>query len=143
MNLPPIVIDTREKKNYNFYGHEVVFRKLDTGDYSIQGYEDLFAVERKSLPDYLQSISHERERFEREIQRGTDMAFFEVVIEASEEEVRNGEYYANVPPLSAINTAKAWSRSDRYNIPFTWAGGRREAKALVLSRLEDWHSKLR
>lgn len=142
-DLPSIIIDTREQKPYKFYGQQVIRKKLNTGDYSVEGYEDLFAVERKSLPDYIQSISHERKRFEREIQRATDMEFFEVIIEASEQEVRDGDYYANVPPLSAINTARAWSRKDRYGIPFTWAGGRREAKSLTLDRLEDWHRELR
>lgn len=133
-----IVVDTREKKPYSFYGRDVVRKKMDTGDYSIEGYEDTFAIERKSLDDYLRSITHERERFEAEVQRGSAMEEFEVVIEASEEEVRQGNYYRDIPPLSAINTATAWSREDRYNVPFHWAGDRAKAKALSLSLLDDW-----
>lgn len=133
-----IVIDTREKLPYSFYDQDVIRKKLDTGDYSIEGFEDTFAVERKSLSDYLGSITHDRDRFEREIQRGTEMAHFEVVIEADKETVKRGEYYPDVPPMSAINTAKAWSRPDRYDIPFHWAGDRKSAKALTMDLIRDW-----
>ena len=136
-----IVIDTRERKPYKFYGQDVVRKKLDTGDYSIEGFEDVFAVERKAKPDYLRSISHTRENFEHEVQRGSKMDEFEVVVEASEEEIRAGDYRAEVPPLSAINTAKAWSRSDRYDVPFTWAGSRAAGKALTLTKLKEWYEK--
>ncbi len=142
-NLPPIVVDTREQKPYKFYSQDVIRRKLDTGDYSVDGYENIIAVERKSLSDYLQSITHERRRFEREVERGSNMERFEVIIEASEQEVRDGDYYPDVPPLSAINTAKAWSRNDRYGVPFRWAGGRREAKASTIDKLTDWYEELR
>jgi len=133
-----IVIDTREKLPYSFYDRDVVRKGLKTGDYSIEGYEHVFAVERKSLDDYLQSITHHRDRFEREVQRGAEMAEFEVVIEADEEEVRKGNYRRDVAPLAAINTASAWSRPDRYNVPFHWAKNRAAAKALTLTKLDQW-----
>lgn len=131
-----IIIDTREQKPYSFYGMDVIHRKLDTGDYSIDGYEDVFTVERKSLDDYLQSITHERTRFEDEVERGSLMREFEVVIEADEQTVRDGDYYPNVAPLAAINTANAWE--DRYGTPFHWAKNRASAKALTLQKLQEW-----
>lgn len=134
--MSKIIIDTREQLPYSFYGNDVIRKKLDTGDYSIEGFEDTFAVERKSLSDYLKSITHERDRFEREVKRGEKMEEFEVVIEATEEEVRQGNYYSNVAPLSAINTASAWE--DRYNVPFHWAKDRATSKALTMSLLDQW-----
>lgn len=141
MSMPPIVIDTREKKPYSFYDMNVVRRKMDTGDYSIEGFEDVFAIERKSLDDYLLSITHERDRFEREVERGSKMDEFEVVIESSESKVRAGNFRRDVAPLAAINTAKSWSRADNYAVRFVWAGGRSEAKARTLNKLQKWYGE--
>jgi len=133
----PIIIDTREQKPYKFYGNDVIHKKLDTGDYSIEGFENIFATERKSLNDYTQSITSGRERFENEVERGSELEEFSVIIEASEDEVRQGNYRSQVAPLSCINTAKAWS--DRYNVEFIWADSRAVAKALTLQKLNEWY----
>lgn len=137
MNLPPIIIDTREQKGYSFYGGDVIRKKLDTGDYSIEGYEDVFVTERKSLDDYLRSISHDRDRFKREVKRGSDMEEFTVIIEADEDYVRSGDYRREVAPMSAINTAEAWG--NRHDVEFIWAGTRSKAKAKTVDKLEEWY----
>ena len=42
-----IIIDTREQQPWVFEQYVVANKKLDTGDYSIEGYENIFAIERK------------------------------------------------------------------------------------------------
>lgn len=42
-----IIIDTREQKPWSFDEHSTAHRKLDTGDYSVEGLEHLLAIERK------------------------------------------------------------------------------------------------
>lgn len=42
-----IVVDTREQKPWEFSEYATAHTKLDTGDYSIQGLEDIVAIERK------------------------------------------------------------------------------------------------
>ena len=42
-----IIIDTREQKPWEFSEYATAHSKLDTGDYSIQGYENIVAIERK------------------------------------------------------------------------------------------------
>jgi hypothetical protein len=42
-----IIIDTREQTPWEFGFHTTSKRKLDTGDYSIEGFESLFTIERK------------------------------------------------------------------------------------------------
>jgi hypothetical protein len=42
---------------------------LYTGDYSVRGLEEVFAVERKSLADLAGSLTRERDRFMREMHR--------------------------------------------------------------------------
>jgi ERCC4-type nuclease len=42
-----IIVDTREQKPWSFENHTIANTKLDTGDYSIQGLEDILCIERK------------------------------------------------------------------------------------------------
>lgn len=42
-----IIVDTREQTPWEFDNYTTANQKLDTGDYSIQGLENVFAIERK------------------------------------------------------------------------------------------------
>lgn len=42
-----ILIDTREQTPWSFANYSTAKQKLDTGDYTIEGFEDLLALERK------------------------------------------------------------------------------------------------
>lgn len=42
-----IIVDTREQTPWEFENYTTANKKLDTGDYSIEGLEDIFAIERK------------------------------------------------------------------------------------------------
>jgi|688.fasta_scaffold306613_3 ERCC4-type nuclease len=42
-----IIVDTREQKPWEFSEYSTAHQKLDTGDYSIQGFENIVAIERK------------------------------------------------------------------------------------------------
>ena len=71
---PVIAVDTREQLPYLFqgFGHwvgGVVRAALPTGDYSVQGMEALVAMERKSLPDLVLSLTASRARFLRGCER--------------------------------------------------------------------------
>lgn len=67
-----IVIDTREQTPWAFDLGAVdpVVGTLQTGDYALAG-DTQFGVERKSLDDFLGTISTGWERFERELERMT------------------------------------------------------------------------
>jgi len=71
-----VVCDSREQLPYRFdrWAGVRIFRgTLPTGDYSLAGYEDRLAVERKSLEDLLGCLTFGRERFERELRRAGDL----------------------------------------------------------------------
>jgi len=55
---PKIAIDTRQREPLKFTRLPAVERALFTGDYSILGLEDSFAVERKSIDDVASSIAY-------------------------------------------------------------------------------------
>jgi ERCC4-type nuclease len=56
-----IIIDTREQHPWAFDNHVTAKRKLDTGDYSIEGLEDLLCIERKkSASEFANNIVESR-----------------------------------------------------------------------------------
>jgi ERCC4-type nuclease len=125
-----ILIDTREQRPFLFDG--AVRRTLRTGDYSIEGAEDLIAIERKSLSDLLGCIGQGRNRFERELERLGAMPYPAVVIEASLAEVLNGTRHTSIHPNSVLGSLCAWSI--RYRLPLFFCGNRALAQ-LVTERL--------
>ncbi len=134
-----VVCDSREKLPYNFSDDvEVVSEKLDTGDYSVQGFENVFAVERKSLPDFLKSITWERKRFKSEIVRGDDLLAFVVVIEAPVKDILEWNYERDVHPNAVMGTIKNWSKY--HNVEFVFCGSREDAEKETIHLLEVWYN---
>ena len=76
-----IIIDTREQAEYSF-ACQVVHRKLDAGDYSVEGFESRVAVERKSLPDFVHTVIHDFDRFAAELEKLSQMDAACIVVEA-------------------------------------------------------------
>ena len=73
-----IIKDTREQEGYTFEPSSsryhkcegMVVRKLDTGDYSLEGLEDKVCIERKaSVVEFANNIGHDAVRFAKEIER--------------------------------------------------------------------------
>ena len=68
--LPKIAVDTREREPLKFTRLQAVERALFTGDYSIVGLQESFAIERKSIEDLANCcLSSSRDRFEHELHR--------------------------------------------------------------------------
>jgi ERCC4-type nuclease len=56
-----IIIDTREQKPWEFPGHTTAVQKLDTGDYSVEGLEDVLCIERKqNTSEFAKNIIEKR-----------------------------------------------------------------------------------
>jgi ERCC4-type nuclease len=56
-----IIVDTREQQPWEFEHYAVAHRKLDTGDYSIEGLEELLGIERKkSVSEFANNITESR-----------------------------------------------------------------------------------
>ena len=79
-----ITIDRREQRPWSFSPEVAKVRlgTVRTGDYCVTG-DGGFAVERKSLNDFLGTVSTGWERFQREIYRAKDAGFhLPVIVEA-------------------------------------------------------------
>lgn len=139
-----IRIDTREQAPWRFTGitntaGQPIIVPLSTGvalrsgDYSIAGFEFRVAIERKSLSDWFGSITAGRERFEREMERLSQMDYAAVVIEAGWEEMTSSR---TVPAASVAGTIAAWSI--RYGVHFWPCLHRRHAELWTFRLLEMW-----
>lgn len=117
-----IVTDTREQCPLDFspYPCTVEVGTLPLGDYSVKDLEHLMAIERKSIPDLVASVTRERERFERELSRSRGHDLFAVVIEGSLEEVRQHLYRSKAKPHAVLQSMVAFQV--RYGVNWTWAG---------------------
>lgn len=138
MGTLDIISDYREKKPWDFSAlpatHETA--SLETGDYTVKGFEDVFAIERKSLPDLLKSVSWDRDRFKAELDRAEAFAAFEVVIEASRSDIEEGNYRSKMHPNSVLGTIRAWS--DYSIVRFVYAGDRENAQTYTFAKLREW-----
>lgn len=142
-----VVVDSREQAPYRFTGIlddktclEIVVPLrhygLKSGDYSIAGLEDVVAVERKSLKDFYQSISSERDRFEREIARlNESYRYALVVIEGDYEAIANPQGFTTVAAKTAFRTIQSWEV--RYPmVHWKWLPNRRVSEVYTYRQLE-------
>lgn len=126
-----IIQDSREQSPFAFNspryeGVTVEVGALQVGDYSLHGLTDKVAVERKELSDLVQCLGRERERFERELQRGAALDAFAVVVEASWADLAGGNFRSRLNPHAACQSVLAFM--SRYRTPFFFAGSRTAAE---------------
>ena len=135
-----ILVDTREQRPFTFeherYGVQIQPGTLTVGDYSLRGLEDKVAVERKSLPDLVQCLGRERERFERELLRGAALDAFAVVVEGSWSDLANGNFRSQINPHAACQSTLAFMA--RYRTPFLFAGSRPAAEYVTWGFLRQF-----
>jgi ERCC4-type nuclease len=129
---PTIIIDTREQTPLSFTGLPSIRGTLQSGDYSLLGCEDSFAVERKTIADFVGCcIGDNRERFERELHRLRGFQFKRLLIIGSAAEVERHRYVSKIPPASVLGSLAAWEV--RYDVPVIWMATA-EAAALAIER---------
>ncbi len=130
-----VVIDTREQLPYRF--PRSVVQTLQSGDYSLVGYEDWVAIERKTKSDAYSSLGRDRPRFEREMERLAELDYAAVVLEVSLREFLVAPYHSCLNPRAAVNTLLAWSI--KYDVHVFFAGSRECGNAITLRLLEKYH----
>lgn len=136
-----ILIDTREQQPFSFTRYEVATEPatLPVGDYSLPGFEDRGAVERKSLNDLvgcLMGKDRDRDRFERELARGRHYDLFAMVVEANLADVSQGRYRSDMKPQAALQSIIAFQV--RYRLSIVWAGSREGAEYMTYSLLAKY-----
>ena len=133
-----VVIDTREQLPYEF--EDSITRTLQTGDYSLFGYEDQITVERKTKADAYGTIGKGRTRFIKELERLREIDYSAIVVEASLSNFIEPPRFSQLNPKSAINSLLAWSI--RYGVHIYFADNRMMGNLLTLRILERYWKKL-
>lgn len=128
-----IAVDSREQAPFAFPDFTTTTRALDAGDYSVVGAESEIALERKSLPDLIQCLTRERERFERELLRLRGYPHRLVLVESDWAALVSGSYRSRLNPRSAAASVAAFSA--RYSIGFHFAGTREAAQGFAADYL--------
>ena len=117
---PVIVIDTREQDPLPIAGLPFIRGTLVSGDYSIVGAEELFAVERKTVADLVGCCTGDnRARFERELHRLRGFDFARLLVIGSPDDIAEGRYRSTISPASVMASLAAWEV--RYRVPVVYA----------------------
>jgi len=128
--LPTVVIDTREQTPLPIERLPFVRAGLYSGDYSVQGLEHLFAVERKSIPDLVSCCAgSNRERFENELHRLRGFRFKRLLVIGTRAEIEAGAYRSSIRPAAVLGTLAAFEI--RFDIPVVFADTPEAAARLV------------
>jgi ERCC4-type nuclease len=98
-----IIIDTREQTPWGFPVELATTKRgtLPAGDYALDG-DYGFAVERKSLHDFIGTVVREWDRFNRELERMAHFPARVIIVEASFHNIIHHEYDAQVIPALII-----------------------------------------
>ena len=91
---PVVLIDTREQNPFNFsrfpnWISQQKNQKLNVGDYSVEGMEDLLVMERKSLSDLITTLMQQRARFFKVCEKMMKYRWRALIVEASYEDIKS------------------------------------------------------
>ena len=126
-----VIADTREQQPWTFEDLpvEITRAKLEAGDYSVRGFENRIAIERKSLSDWIATVTRERTRFYKELERLRGYEFRAVIIEAGIREILAGEYRSKMSPKAVLGFVAEVTAAQ--SVPVYLAGTRAEAQVLA------------
>lgn len=142
MNYEPftILIDTREQQPWEFPEFAVANRKLDTGDYSIEGLEKIFTIERKrSVSEIAGNITEKR--FTNELERMVEFRHKFILMEFTLNSLLDYPVGSTVPrrlwnslKITGKYLLKALTEiSIKYNVHIIYCGNKDNAEEVALS----------
>ncbi len=144
---PIVLVDTREQMPFplaenhpNWIGGEKRL-KLASGDYSIEGMQDVLSLERKSLADAIGSTMAGRARFIRSCERLAAFRWKAIIIEATYEDMKtayalNEDLVTEAHPNAVCGTLDAIEA--KFGIPILYTS---QYRALATEKAASWLSK--
>jgi ERCC4-type nuclease len=143
---PIVLVDTREQQPLPLFANHrnwIASERrvaLRTGDYSIEGMDNLLSLERKNLADLVDCTVTSRARFLACCTRLAKFRWKAILIEASYEDIKRGwgfdEIQSGVHPNSVCGLLDAIEA--KFGIPVLLTSRRRE---LATERAASWLSK--
>lgn len=124
-----IVVDTREQLPL-WTG---IRKGMKVGDYSIEGFEDKIAIERKSLPDLAGSLGKGHARFRKELERAKELDYFAIVVEGSITKLEKKQWYQShrCKMKGFVLTKILFTLHIKYGINVFFAENRSDARVLI------------
>ena len=140
---PVVIIDSAEHMGYTFkrftnWFAGTVRRRLPTGDYTLSGLEKEIVIERKTLPDLVNSIIQERKNF---IAKCEKLAVFKkkcIVIEGSLSALKTPYQESQAHPNAVLGSIVAVQ--ERWDIPVYFLDTFLLAEEFVASMLSKYHA---
>ena len=152
-SLTKVVIDTREQRPWAFDPARFITtsRKLDFGDYAIQDFENRFFIERKSLADFIGSVTVDRARLWAEFERARKAGARGIVIVGDHldsltgpsgtlTDVYSHRYRSRVAPEIIIGSAFAIWREFGFPVHFYGHAANRQA-AHHLAKMAEYFAE--
>lgn len=141
MPKPKIIVDTREQKPHKFHKSKNCLgmeqKKLDFGDYTIEGLENFIIIERKqSIDELCGNIGKNRKRFEKELERMQVCRYRFIVVEDYLSSIYR-RTFSRMKPNAVFETIWAWEL--KYDVRFIFAGTRKMAHKIIRSLLLRAH----
>ena len=143
-----IIVDTREqlplfKRMPKHTGTiNIIRKKVDYGDYTIEGFEDQFAIERKQISDFYSYIGKERKKTTRKMQEFGEIVknggWVALVIEESEATILSGFLMSKVPPEVARGFLNSWRV--RYGLHSYFSRERKFIERFVLDSMIKFYN---
>ncbi len=93
-----IIRDTREQTPWAFGDIEIVTKKLDSGDYTLEGFEKILCIERKkSVAEIALNVGSDRIRFNKELERMKEFEHAYLICEFSIDDILKYPEGSNIP----------------------------------------------
>ena len=134
-----VAVDTREQRPWDFGPVPTVRATLKSGDYSLVGFEDRIAIERKERGDFLACCTGSRDRFVRELERLSSFDRAAVIVEACVWEVWEGSRFSGASPASIMGSAAAFWLD--FGVPVFFIGSREHSADFAGRLLRKWHER--
>ena len=142
-----VIIDTREKCPWELTSsciRETKYEKLDTGDYSVEGLEDILCIERKmTVSEMAQNINEAR--FKKELIRMRKYRWRYLLLEADLQEVIDYPHGSDLPPkvlkrikVSGAYLLKCINRMEAsYGVHFIFCGNSHNAAWVAINLMKE------
>jgi len=143
-----IIVDTREQKPWQFTEYATAVRKLDTGDYSVEGLENILCIERKrSVSEIANNITESR--FKDVLSRMSKYRFPFILLEFDLQDVLNFPVGSEIPKSvwSKIKISPKYiikmilDMSLTYNIYVIFCGNKNNAEIYATSIMKKIYDK--
>jgi len=142
-----VLVDTREKNPWELHSSRVLgreFTKLDTGDYTVPGFENILCIDRKANVNELAgNIS--QARFKKELERIKDIPHAFIILEATLQDVLDYPHTADLPAkirkkirMNGNFLLRCLNRMQiKYGFNIIYAGNRENAQRIAVNLMQE------